>query len=492
MSDNTFATARNIGVLAGTRRLRNSVGKRDKIDFYKFTLPARSSLSLSLKRLSANAGISLFNAQNRSSALAKSNRPGKKAEQITRTLDAGTYYIKVNTVNNRNTRYTLLSSATPTPVPPPVPTPVPTPAPTPTLPSVSYYYGYGLVDAAAAVASAIGQAPFPDFPFQDVAANDPSRPNASYLWGLDKIKAPESWVKGYTGQGVTIAVVDTGVDYFNPTLKNNIWNNQDEIASNGIDDDRNGFIDDTRGWDFLLNDNTPLDVSIDSHGTFIAGILAAQNIAVSGVPALSGRTLGVAPNAKIMPVKVYDEFDIASDLQVRARIANGIYYAVNNGADIINLSLGYDTGTSETSFPDPQIETALRFARQRGVVIVAAAGNQRNIGAIRPGEPAFAAVRDLGIAVGAIDRTGKLADFSNPAGNQTLDYVAAPGVDIFSTEYDNATSQYSYRWADGTSFAAPYVAGVAALMLSANPNLTPSQIETILTTTANFGGVTAV
>jgi subtilisin family serine protease len=121
-----------------------------------------------------------------------------------------------------------------------------------------------------------------------------------------------------------------------------------------------------------------------------------------------------------------------------------------------------------------------------------AAGNERNSGAIRPSEPAFAASRNLGIAVGAIDRSGRVADFSNPAGNRPLDYVVAPGVDIFSTYYQptNFLQRNTYGISSGTSFAAPYVSGVAALMLSANPSLTPDQIENTLIATANPSGVT--
>jgi len=349
-------------------------------------------------------------------------------------------------------------------------------------------YGYGLVNAAAAVARSIGQPTFTDVAFQDVSLNDPNYPNGSYLWGVDRVMAPEVWARGYTGEGVTVAVVDTGVDYLHPDLQNNIWINANEIPNNGLDDDGNGFIDDVRGWDFVSNDNTPFDSAPGNevgHGTFIAGLIAANNISSTDI---AGRQLGVAPDAKIMPVRVFPSLSWNG---ISEQIAAGIRYAANNGADVINLSLGYGDGNQPTSVPDPAIESALRYARQAGVVVVIAAGNERNNpGAIRPSEPAYAAIRDLGIAVGAIEKSGQFADFSNPAGNQPLDYIVAPGVDIFSTSY-NPTSfvPHTYEIGSGTSFSAPYVAGVAALMLSANPNLTPTEIETILVQTANPQGV---
>jgi subtilisin family serine protease len=218
-----------------------------------------------------------------------------------------------------------------------------------------------------------------------------------------------------------------------------------------------------QGWDFVANDSRPLDLPslkprYNMHGTSVAGIIAGGLI--SDNSAIQGRTLGIAPNAKIMPIRVLSEFDFDST-ESNARIAAGIRYAAQNGADVINMSLGYDFGTVGFSEIDSQIEQALH------------------------------AIRDLGIAVGAIDRKGRIADFSNPAGNAILDYVVAPGVDIFTTG-DFLSSSDAYLWRQGTSFAAPYVAGIVALMLSANPNLTPAQVEEILTSTANSRGVTGV
>jgi len=311
-------------------------------------------------------------------------------------------------------------------------------------------YGYGLVDAAAAVAGAVGESsPFPEV--AELGGNN---------WGLNGVNAPEAWAQGYTGQGVVVAVVDSGVDYNHSDLSGNIWVNSDEVANNGVDDDGNGFIDDVQGWDFVDGDNDPMD--LNDHGTHVAGTIAAENNGFG--------VTGVAYNASIMSVRTFD----ANGLGLPSDIAAGIRYAVDNGADVINLSLGGD-------FTSAEEEEAIRYASDSGVVVVMAAGNE---GASQPVYPARYAT-DWGIAVGAVDSNKTLANFSNRAGATALDYVVAPGVDILSTTPGN-----SYKSFDGTSMATPHVAGVAALVLSANPNLTPPEVESLLTQTANRTGIT--
>ncbi len=322
-----------------------------------------------------------------------------------------------------------------------------------TLPdSYNLNYGYGLVDAAAAVADAVGETPFPNVP--DLGGTS---------WGLDAINAPEVWAQGDTGQDVIVAVVDTGVDYNHPDLSNNIWVNSNEIAGDGVDNDGNGYVDDIRGWDFVDGDNSPMD--LESHGTHVAGIIAAED---NG----SGIT-GVAPNARIVPIRVLDADGYGNDTDIAA----GIRYAVDNGANVINLSLGGDFSSDAES-------EAVQYAAEHGVVVVMAAGNERDLGASQPSFPGRLADR-WGIAVGAVDSNKVVAYFSNPAGTTPLDYVVAPGVDILSTTPNNTYQSFS-----GTSMATPYVAGVAALILSANPNLTPAQVEQIVTETANPTGIT--
>jgi hypothetical protein len=320
-----------------------------------------------------------------------------------------------------------------------------TPTPDPTFNS---NYGYGLVNAAAAVAAALEESPFAD------VAN-----RGGDDWGRDMINAPEVWAQGYTGEGIVIAVIDTGVDYNHSDLDDNIWVNSGEVAGDGIDNDNNGYVDDVRGWDFVSNDNNPMDE--EGHGTHVSGIIAAED---NG----TGIT-GVAYNARIMPVRVLDEngSGYVSD------VAAGIRYAANNGANVINLSLGggYDS----------DVEAAIQYAVGRGVVVVMASGNEYDS---QPGYPARMADQ-YGIAVGAVDRNNRIPSFSNRAGSTVLDYVVAPGVDIYSTTPNNSYDSYN-----GTSMATPHVAGVAALMLSANSNLTPAQVESLLTQTANSTGIT--
>lgn len=303
--------------------------------------------------------------------------------------------------------------------------------------------GYGLIDASKSVSQAAGQTPYNNV--ADLGGNN---------WGLDMINAPEVWQNGYTGNGIIVAVIDTGVDYNHNDLKNNIWTNTKEIAGNGIDDDGNGYVDDVQGWNFDSKNNNTLDDN--GHGTHVSGIIAGENNAYG--------VTGVAYNAKIMPVKVLNSSGSGS----YSAIADGIYYAVNNGAKIINLSLGGD-------FSSKALQSALEYASNKGVIVVMAAGNE---GGSIPGYPARYADKS-GIAVGAVGKNGNLTDFSNRSGSNQLAYVTAPGESIYSTVPGNQYANYS-----GTSMASPYVAGVVALMLSANPNLSEGQIRDIITSTA--------
>ena len=305
----------------------------------------------------------------------------------------------------------------------PVATPTPTPTPTAGFSSSD---GYGQVSASEA--------------FEELLNID--LPNAPTLggnfWGLDNINVPEVWAggNGFTGvkgAGATVAIIDTGVDLDHPEFSGRI----------------------VAGYDFVDGDTIPDD--IDGHGTHIAGTIAGRHDDSFGIS-------GVAPAANIMPIRVLGDDGEGWNSDIVA----GIRWAVNNGADVINLSLGGDQYSRSMA-------EALRFATERGSVVVMAAGNH---GAQSPDYPAAHAA-DNGIAVGAVDRNQNFADFSNKAGSNILDYVTAPGVRIYSASPGGGYAIYS-----GTSMATPHVSGIAALLKSHDKSLTPETIETLLTTTA--------
>ncbi len=305
--------------------------------------------------------------------------------------------------------------------------------------------GYGLVNAAEAVASALKLTTFPNV--TNLGGKN---------WGADLVNAPEVWARGYTGQGVIVAVLDTGVDRTHPDLEANIWTNTGEINGNGIDDDGNGFVDDVYGWNFDGNNNNTID--IHSHGTHVAGTIAAANNDFG--------VTGIAYNAKIMPVKVVDDWGNGNEKNV----AKGVRYAVDNGARVINISLGGDKDVQE-------LREAVEYAGSRGAIVVMAAGNSGRPTMLTNYPSSYAQTR--GIAVGAVTSSNILATWSNRAGTVEVPYVTAPGVSIYST---NPKGSYGFK--SGTSMATPHVAGVVALMLSANPDLTDGQVRQLLISTA--------
>lgn len=327
----------------------------------------------------------------------------------------------------------------------------------------SGYWGYGLVDTAAAIADVLGT---------ELAADIPDLGGEN--WGLDMVNAPEVWAQGYTGEGIVVAVLDTGVDYTHSDLDDNIWINTGEIAGDGIDNDGNGFTDDVFGWDFVSDDNDAMDG--EGHGTHVAGTIAAENNGYG--------VTGVAYNAEIMPVRVIGDWLEQDDYEYLNDIASGIHYAVDNGADVINMSLGYHPAWYGGVLPSEAdaVEAAIQYASEQGTVVVMAAGNGY---AFEPGYPAIHAA-DWGMAVGAVDSENQIAWFSNYAGSEVLDYVVAPGVDVYST-----VPGESYDWFDGTSMASPHVAGAVALLMEAAPDLSASAVEDALTGTANPVGITA-
>lgn len=279
------------------------------------------------------------------------------------------------------------------------------------------------------------------------AAGAPSDPLFSEQWSLADdtvIGAVPSWEQT-TGGDVTVAVIDSGVDTTHPDLAQNAWTNPREIAGNGLDDDNNGFVDDTQGWNFVAG--SPNAGDDNGHGTHVAGIIGARGGNGIGVA-------GVAWNVKIMPIKVLDSSAVGS----AATLALGIRYAVANGARIINLSVS-GPGYSRA------FEEAVQLASDSGVLVIGAAGNDGRSVDTAPVYPA-AFQAPLLLAVSATAPGGGLSPVSNfGAGNVEL---AAPGQDIVSTATGGG-----YERRTGTSMAAPHVAGALVLLAAARPDLGP-------------------
>jgi subtilisin family serine protease len=459
---NQLSQARDLGVLSSAQTIADSVSNARPDNLYRFTLPATNDFKLTVSGFSADVDVAVIkdingdNSIDFTEIIASSKESGLSPESIElKNLAAGTYFVRVYQ-NQGNTNFTLNLSATPTNIVPNNPS---------NSPGFDSRFGFGLVNAAAAVASSQGVPTFPDVP--DLGGDE---------WGRDLIKAPEVWAKGLTGDGIVVAVIDSGIDYNHPDLIGNVWSNGGENgldatgrnkASNGVDDDGNGFVDDLRGWDFANNDNDPMDDN--SHGTHISGLVAAKKDGVG--------ITGTAPTAKIMPLKILNSTGVG---KIRDEI-NAINYAVANGAKIINVSFGGQ------QFNEQEL-SAIQAAEAKGVVVISAAGNEARPDVDYPGR--FAT--EVGIAVGGVNRNGLFTDYSNRAGSNTISYFVAPGGDggradagdVYST-VPLSQPGIPYRYFAGTSMGVPHVSGVVALMLQANPSLTPAQIKQILAQTAS-------
>jgi subtilisin family serine protease len=283
--------------------------------------------------------------------------------------------------------------------------------------------------------------------------------NTGQSGGLEDadIDALEAWEVEQGSPSVVIAVIDTGVDYAHPDLAVNIWENNGESGlETQVDDDGNGYVDDTRGWDFVDEDNDPMDEH--GHGTHVAGIAGA--VANNGVG-----VAGVVWNCRIMPVRAGD----SGGLFTSEHAAMAIIYAAENRANVINLSWG---GYDKISL----IDDAMGFATAQGALICAAAGNDNSNNPVYPAATRNEAV----IAVGATDDADQKALFSN-YGDWVQ--VSAPGdgpamsdsgqQGIFSTFL-----QGGYRQMRGTSMATPHVSGTAALLFSLFPDLSAIEAKT--------------
>jgi subtilisin family serine protease len=420
---------------------RGYVGYFDPSDTYQLRLADTSKVKIDLTDLRADVDLRVYDGYGR--LIGSSDRAGTSSESLAGTLEPGSYQIEVSAYRwYDSSTYRLAVSSQPISSTPEDASPGQEPLPAPTGPSAGSPPASSDPNDQPLPPASDASVPFSDVPYYG-GRNE---------WNLNSINAPEVWAQGYTGNEIVVAVLDTGVDLDHPDLRANLWVNEDEIPGNWLDDDSNGFIDDVGGWDFAGNDNDPNDRN--GHGTHVAGTIAALR---NG----TGST-GVAPDALIMPVQVLGADGVGSLYDVAA----GIRYAVDNGADIVNLSLGSGTYSSI-------VQSALTYAEQRGVFVTSAAGNRGGSAPEYPGR--FSSSLTNVISVGAFDARGQVADFSNRVGASGAVQVNAPGVDIFSTYADDRFASFG-----GTSMAAPHVAGLAALALSANPDLSPSQLRDLI------------
>lgn len=336
---------------------------------------------------------------------------------------------------------------------------------------------------------------FPEEPSQDYISAIISSPEVEYFqkavvykvdfipndkliseqWALAKINAYKAWDITTGNDSVIVGVIDTGIDYLHPDLKNQMFINAfedinangilDALDNNGIDDDNNGYVDDVIGWDFtdrvgfpfdstggdyLLWDNNPADEY--GHGTFVAGIIAAETNNNEGIS-------GAAPGVKLLNLRAFDPGGYGEEDDVAA----AVIYAVNCGVKVLNMSFG------DNSF-SYVLRDVLKYARQKGVVLVGSSGNTSSEQLHYPS--AF----DEVISTGASTREDYISSFSNTG--STIDLVA-PGSEILTTALNSTYSSIS-----GTSAAAPYVSAAAALLLSKH-NFNPDEVKQILKSTSD-------
>ncbi|MBA2624082.1 MAG: S8 family serine peptidase, partial [Acidimicrobiia bacterium] len=262
-----------------------------------------------------------------------------------------------------------------------------------------------------------------------VLPDDPEFP--SQRADLEAVRLPDAWDVTTGARNVVVAVIDSGVDLDHPDLAPKLLAGFDVVERDGRPDDDLG------------------------HGTFVAGIAAARTDNAIGIA-------GAAWRSRILPVKVLDSSGFGSD----SRVIEGLDWAVDHGADVVNLSLGGPD-------PNPALDAAVADAVARGVVVVAATGNEADT------RPNYPAASPGALGVGAASASGRLTYFSN--NGDWLDLVA-PGFDVVSTTIG------SYATGSGTSFAAPFVAGAAALVRAVNPTFSPADVAArLLATTKDLG-----
>ncbi len=349
----------------------------------------------------------------------------------------------------------------------------------------------GLVDGLAAVDNPA----IPPAPPKTTGAD----PMVASQWGMMDIGARDVGV--VSGKEITVAVIDTGVDYTHEDLVGQMWRNPGESgadsqgrdkSANGVDDDGNGYIDDIVGWDFASGDNKPFDLTVGifelllgggnpGHGTHCAGNVGAGTNNGKGI-------MGAGQNIKIMAIRFLSE----KGQGTTADAITAVRYAVANKADVLSNSWGSEGEDPADGANNQALRDAITYAQQKGKLFIAAAGNGHqgvgydNDSDAKPGFPASYPNENI-VSVAAIDVANQLGAFSN-WGATTVD-IAAPGVKVFSTtpgSYQDTVidlRQFGIdivaTW-DGTSMATPHVAGAAALYWSTHPDKTWSDVKKAL------------
>ena len=272
-------------------------------------------------------------------------------------------------------------------------------------------------------------------------------------YGVDAIKAWNLQKHKCGNANVVVAVIDTGIDMNHPALRDSLWTNKKELNGKpGVDNDNNGYVGDVHGWDFAKNSGKLSDSH--GHGTHIAGIIAANEAA--GLK-------GVCPGVRIMALRYYDP-SASGDANLKNSI-KAIDYAVQNGANIIN----YSGGGAE--FSKPEFE-ALKRAEDKGILVVAAAGNEHSNADKNLYFPAAYPLTNI-VSVTAVDRQGSVLPTSN-WGVQKV-HVAAPGNSILSS-----LPSGGYGFMTGTSQATAFVSGLAALIMTEKPGVKIAEVKSII------------
>lgn len=298
----------------------------------------------------------------------------------------------------------------------------------------------------------------------DVEPASVETPNDSLFneqYGLQQVNAPMAW-NVTTGEDVVVAVIDSGIDYNHPDLKDNIWTNPGEIPNDGIDNDGNGYVDDVHGWNCVADNNDPMDDYY--HGTHVAGIIGAQSDNNIGVA-------GVAPNVKMVPIKFIDNDGIGTS----SAAISAMSYAKANNIKLINAS--WSINPEDLGCP-----ALFRKIQSSDALFVAAAGNSREDNDTHKHFPANWELDNI-ISVAATNSNGELAECSD-WGATTVD-IAAPG-DLVRSTFPVNDKKGPYGDCTGTSMAAPHVTGTAALILSLHPEYTVAQLKQAILDSADY------